>query len=224
MHLYEEVNAPMPRECPFNPQRSIYGLHEDHKLIDGPTRYTCNYCGKAFYDERFLDIHFENRHSEFIRTGSDSVCLDDHCDMFRCDVEIGITKAKYWDKLLCKESQLYQMQEVCNDTFALCVPKFLHGEERELFLAKIQGAICGFLTCAKYWDARHETSHPLTIAAYIFLVMFIAVSLIIYYYITCTHFFSDDSIIDQYNEEDHHPSRYRHGDREIRHRKAKFVS
>lgn len=51
-----------------------------------PTQWTCGFCGKSFYEERFLDSHFDNRHRGRLNQAEDAICLADYCDIMRCDV------------------------------------------------------------------------------------------------------------------------------------------
>jgi len=42
----------------------MYVLQEQNKYSENPGKWTCGFCGKSFYDERFLDRHFDARHSD----------------------------------------------------------------------------------------------------------------------------------------------------------------
>jgi len=95
-----------PLECPFHPVRDIFAPRQDAKKRDRPTQWTCRLCGKSFYQEKYLDLHFETRHKSVINMVSqtekssksrlklkasllqveDSICLADYCDIMRCDV------------------------------------------------------------------------------------------------------------------------------------------
>lgn len=54
----------VPPSCPLSPERDVYAKQENHKYYEQPNRYYCQFCGKGFYDERFIDQHFDNRHSD----------------------------------------------------------------------------------------------------------------------------------------------------------------
>ncbi|XP_013381398.1 uncharacterized protein LOC106152392 [Lingula anatina] len=103
----------VPRGCPFNQLRDIYGEQERHKTFEYPSRWVCEYCGKAFSSEYFLDLHFDNRHKEGVSQERDRTCLADYCDIFRCDIVSGARKLGYWDKALCKPSDWSPIYDKC---------------------------------------------------------------------------------------------------------------
>lgn len=65
--LFQQVKAIIPDTCLFSPERDKYLLQEENKVSEGISKWYCNYCGKGFYSEDFLDQHFDNRHPEFVR-------------------------------------------------------------------------------------------------------------------------------------------------------------
>ncbi|XP_063239597.1 uncharacterized protein LOC134540653 [Bacillus rossius redtenbacheri] len=84
--VLEKHQVRIPVECPFHPTRDIYWPQQAAKLQHRPSQWTCGLCGKSFYEERFLDLHFDNRHRDHINMAEDAVCLADYCDMMRCEV------------------------------------------------------------------------------------------------------------------------------------------
>lgn len=84
--VLEKHNVKLGLECPFHPDREIYAPQQTAKQQDRPSQWTCALCGKSFYEEKFLDQHFEHRHKERINTAEDAVCLSSFCDIMRCDV------------------------------------------------------------------------------------------------------------------------------------------
>lgn len=78
----------LPLECPFHPQRDIFGPQHAAKYQHRPTQWTCGFCGKSFYEEKYLDMHFDNRHRNKINKAEDAICLADYCDIMRCQVLI----------------------------------------------------------------------------------------------------------------------------------------
>jgi hypothetical protein len=73
-------------ECPFHPDRDLFSPQENAKIKHRPTQFTCKFCGKSFYEEKFLDTHFDNRHRGRVNHAEDAICLSDYCDIMRCDV------------------------------------------------------------------------------------------------------------------------------------------
>ncbi|KAL1497070.1 hypothetical protein ABEB36_008092 [Hypothenemus hampei] len=84
--VLEKYKIKLPLECPFHSQRDIFGPQEVLKKQHGPSQWTCGICGKSFFEEKFLDMHFDNRHKDYINKAEDAVCLADYCDIMRCDV------------------------------------------------------------------------------------------------------------------------------------------
>lgn len=70
----------------MHPLRDIFGPRQDAKKRHRPTQWTCKICGKSFYQEKFVDNHFDVRHKHLINKAEDSVCLSEFCDIMRCDV------------------------------------------------------------------------------------------------------------------------------------------
>lgn len=76
----------MPLECPFHPLREIFAPQQAAKTQNRRNQWTCNLCGKSFFEEKFLDMHFDARHSSIINTAEDAICLANFCDIMRCRV------------------------------------------------------------------------------------------------------------------------------------------
>ncbi|XP_046675605.1 uncharacterized protein LOC124364292 isoform X1 [Homalodisca vitripennis] len=86
MPVLEKYGVGLPLDCPFHPLRDIFRPQQAAKLQHRNSQWTCGFCGKSFYDERFLDLHFDNRHKNNINMAEDAVCLADYCDIMRCEV------------------------------------------------------------------------------------------------------------------------------------------
>lgn len=76
----------MPQECPFHPLREIFAPQQAAKTQNRRNQWTCNLCGKSFFEEKFLDMHFDARHSSTINTAEDAICLANFCDIMRCRI------------------------------------------------------------------------------------------------------------------------------------------
>lgn len=84
--IFQKYHVELPLECPFHPARDLFAPQENAKVRHRPTQWTCGFCGKSFYEERFLDSHFDNRHRSRVNQAEDAICLADYCDIMRCDV------------------------------------------------------------------------------------------------------------------------------------------
>uniref|UniRef100_T1HAU2 C2H2-type domain-containing protein n=1 Tax=Rhodnius prolixus TaxID=13249 RepID=T1HAU2_RHOPR len=84
--VLEKYQVKVPVECPFHPTRDIFWPQQSAKQQHRPSQWTCGLCGKSFYSEAYLDMHFDNRHKNVVNMAEDAVCLADYCDIMRCDV------------------------------------------------------------------------------------------------------------------------------------------
>lgn len=84
--VLDKFRVTLPLECPFHPMRDIFGPQQAAKKQHRASQWTCGICGKSFFEEKYLDMHFDNRHKEFINKAEDAVCLADYCEIMRCDV------------------------------------------------------------------------------------------------------------------------------------------
>lgn len=64
--ILEKFKVSIPLECPFHPQRDIFGPQQLAKHQHRPSQWTCGLCGKSFFEEKFLDMHFDNRHKNHV--------------------------------------------------------------------------------------------------------------------------------------------------------------
>lgn len=71
--VLEKYGVSVPLECPFHPTRDIYGPQEKVKHQHRSSQWTCGLCGKSFFEERYLDMHFDNRHNSY--TNMVGICV-----------------------------------------------------------------------------------------------------------------------------------------------------
>lgn len=58
----EKERYQIPRTCRLHPDNDLYRDQEQHKIRIDIYEWQCGYCKKRFYEESFLDKHFDNRH------------------------------------------------------------------------------------------------------------------------------------------------------------------
>lgn len=85
-----KFNVQLGHECPFHPARDVFAPEQMLKHQDRPSQFTCGVCGKSFFEEKFLDLHFGQRHNDRVNTAEDAVCLASYCDIMRCDVLVAL--------------------------------------------------------------------------------------------------------------------------------------
>lgn len=79
-----KTKVKLPLECPLHPLRDLFAPRHDAKKRDRPTQWTCRLCGKSFYQEKFLDLHFENRHAKVINEVIIIKCFHLHLLLEKC--------------------------------------------------------------------------------------------------------------------------------------------
>lgn len=115
--IFAKYDYELPLECPFHPQRDLFAPQEAAKQQNRPTQWQCGFCGKNFYEERYLDVHFDNRHRSEVNIAEDAICLADYCDIFRCDVLVSK------DSTLGSYSQSTTDIELYNEATALAAAR-----------------------------------------------------------------------------------------------------
>lgn len=203
--------AQIPSECPFNVERDLYGLQEQYKKLESVGRWTCLFCGKSFFDEPYLDNHFQRKHSSKMPQYPRAVCLADYCDIFRCDIITGRVVAQYWDKALCRESELVKLMDKCQHVLGTCIPKHLDSSRQRQLFDLMNQTVCSYLTCSSYWESLENERSPAYTALYITAAVFVIFGLLIYYFVAYSHFYTDESLLDgpKHHTKSHVPTRSR---------------
>ena len=62
--VFQAKNQEPHNKCPLHASRDLYRIQEENKTQEYAAKWVCNFCGKAFYAEHYLDKHFENKHSD----------------------------------------------------------------------------------------------------------------------------------------------------------------
>ncbi|KAL5164792.1 hypothetical protein HKD37_18G050043 [Glycine soja] len=77
----------------------------------------CGFCKKSFYEEKHLDQHFDNRHSNLLNL-SESQCIADVCGALHCDHEMnsGSKKSK------CNPAAAAKNKHLCESLADSCFP------------------------------------------------------------------------------------------------------
>lgn len=208
------VSAPIPSGCPFHIERDLYGLQEQYKKLESVGRWVCLFCGKSFFDEPYLDKHFERKHStKMPQDDRRATCLADYCDIFRCDIITGREVAQYWDKALCRQSELAKLMDKCQHILGSCIPKHLATSQQRQIFDLMNQTVCSYLTCSSYWESLDKEISPAYTALYITAAVFVIFGLLIYYFVAYSHFYTDESLLDgpKHHARSHTPTRSRPG-------------
>ncbi|KAH9507692.1 hypothetical protein Btru_053481 [Bulinus truncatus] len=188
--VFSSLKMSIGSECRFSLDRDMYSIQERNKVLEGPNRWTCNFCGKAFVSEYFLDRHFENRHMDQMRT-DDAICLADVCDIFRCDIISGASQPDYWDIALCMEDDMEELFAQCKTIVEDCIPPGHTKNESETVKGQVMENVCSFLTCSKFWNTPYQQEENSYTALYIVLTTMTCFGIVVYNFVFYNYFYSD---------------------------------
>ncbi|MBA0697752.1 hypothetical protein Goari_021278, partial [Gossypium aridum] len=115
---------------------------EQHKHHVDINEWRCGYCRKNFYEEKYLDKHFDNRHFDLLNT-SHSRCLADLCGALHCDLvmDSSLRKTK------CNPAAAARNKHLCESLADSCFPVSkgpVSGHLHEFFLRQF----CDAHTCS----------------------------------------------------------------------------
>eukprot|EP00295_Goniomonas_pacifica_P037138 CAMPEP_0175968046 /NCGR_PEP_ID=MMETSP0108-20121206/39664_1 /TAXON_ID=195067 ORGANISM="Goniomonas pacifica, Strain CCMP1869" /NCGR_SAMPLE_ID=MMETSP0108 /ASSEMBLY_ACC=CAM_ASM_000204 /LENGTH=265 /DNA_ID=CAMNT_0017296625 /DNA_START=10 /DNA_END=807 /DNA_ORIENTATION=- len=145
-----EKDYSFPGACPLNPNLDAYKKHEANKKEIRHSQWKCLFCSKIFKTEDFLDIHFDNRHSNELNPGT-QVCLADYCEIFGCfDVP---------SSRRCNPKEMDRLNFDCHALMNKCFPPTASStavELHDLFARQF----CERLRCSEDGSARDEWPTP----------------------------------------------------------------
>ncbi|XP_024186027.1 uncharacterized protein LOC112190782 isoform X1 [Rosa chinensis] len=117
MPYVEKERYQIPRTCRLHPDNDLYRDQEQHKIRIDIYEWQCGYCKKRFYEEKFLDKHFDNRHHNLLNV-SHSRCLADVCGALHCDVAMGAAP----HKTKCNPAAAARNKHLCEGLADSCFP------------------------------------------------------------------------------------------------------
>ncbi|KAF5740445.1 hypothetical protein HS088_TW11G00514 [Tripterygium wilfordii] len=88
MPFVEKERYQISTRCRLHPDNDLYRDQERHKFHVQLNEWQCGYCKKTFYEEKYLDKHFESRHYDLLNA-TRSRCLADLCGALHCDLVMG---------------------------------------------------------------------------------------------------------------------------------------
>lgn len=66
MPFVEKERYKISSRCRLHPENDLYRDQEQHKMHVDINEWRCGYCKKTFYEEKYLDKHFDNRHYDLL--------------------------------------------------------------------------------------------------------------------------------------------------------------
>ncbi|XP_031570107.1 uncharacterized protein LOC116304506 [Actinia tenebrosa] len=204
---FEKQGIEVPEKCSLHESHDLYINQEINKIEEHVSSWKCDLCGKTFYGEYFLDVHFHNRHQDKLVEDS-PVCLADYCDIFRCDFLLDHKKDMFWEKSLCNENKLAILKRRCEVLMHSCLPEgnLLNQTEYNIY-DSTTSSICSLLTCKNYWKPPYYEMPAWRIILYAIVTPFFIMGLFAYYYCAWEYYYGD-LFHDTSSEMEQHSPRY----------------
>ncbi|GAV85510.1 hypothetical protein CFOL_v3_28946 [Cephalotus follicularis] len=117
MPFVEKERYQISRKCRLHPDNDLYRDQEQHKIHVHENEWRCGYCKKVFYEEKYLDQHFDNRHYNLLNVSS-SRCLADICGALHCDHVLDSTPRKS----KCNPAAAARNKHLCESLAGNCFP------------------------------------------------------------------------------------------------------
>lgn len=76
MPFVEKEKYQLSPNCRLHPDNDIFRDQEQHKIHVDMNEWRCGYCKKSFRSEKYLDQHFDNRHSNLLNIVCKSLTLN----------------------------------------------------------------------------------------------------------------------------------------------------
>ncbi|KAJ3675467.1 hypothetical protein LUZ60_004509 [Juncus effusus] len=117
MPFVEKEQFVISEKCRLHMKNDMFREQEEHKIHLDVNDWKCGFCKKSFRSEKFLDKHFDNRHSNLIET-SKGRCLADLCGALHCDQMIESKKTK----TKCNAAAAARNRHLCESLADSCFP------------------------------------------------------------------------------------------------------
>lgn len=183
-----------PADCPLQPGRDLFFYHESQKTRKRPgsggSTWTCLISGKSFLNEHYLDLHFENKHTN--ATSEEQTCLADYCELFEvCEEKKRRPRAREEEK--CDQEHLSKVRHACDDSMRKCFPLDGSNESRKLH-AQMSRHWCQQLDCVVREEKRKEEESSL-VPVVVLLILIVFIGFLVFAIIVCCVDYSDDIVL-----------------------------
>lgn len=169
-----------PDACPFSPLVDFFGWHEKNKSRSkngGVREWLCNYTGKTFKNEHYMDLHLERNFPGGIP--DNGTCLADYCEVFGfCKV----VEPAFFDSLSaepppCDPIAIKAQQRTCMSVINLCT--FPDDPDTPNLNSDLNRTLCEPLTC-EFRAEKHHSNRKLCLVGGASMLIFVLIAIILY--------------------------------------------
>jgi hypothetical protein len=121
MPFVDSEKYTLPKNCRLHPDNDVFREQEENVDELRPMQWQCRYCKKVFRTREFLDMHFDNRHSEKLETSSNR-CLADACGAMHCDYFNSLSIEPKTQTATCKAAVVDKNRHSCEILANTCFP------------------------------------------------------------------------------------------------------
>ncbi|KAG6528464.1 uncharacterized protein LOC122046188 [Zingiber officinale] len=181
MPFVEQEQYHLPNKCRLHHDNDIFREQEEHKIHVDINEWRCGFCKKSFRAEKFLDLHFDNRHSNLL-DDIQGRCLADLCGALHCDQMVESKKAK----TKCNPAAAARNRHLCESLADNCFPTSQgHSASRlhEFFLRQF----CDAHTCSQGKKPFSQGGKKQTSVFYLAVSILIVMLLPLFYVLVYLH-------------------------------------
>lgn len=124
------ISLAWPAACPLNPLVDLFGWHEKNKSRTKPgprnSEWVCNYTGKVFKSEHYIDLYMETHYSNVMP--ENGTCLAEFCEVFGfCNVkEPGFFESLASEAPPCDPNLIAAQKAMCHSVNDRCAAPGAH--------------------------------------------------------------------------------------------------
>ncbi|CAA7404860.1 unnamed protein product [Spirodela intermedia] len=117
MPFVDEHKYQISSKCRLHPSNDMFREQEAHKIHVDVNEWRCGFCQKRFRAEKYLDMHFDNRHYNLLND-TQGPCLADLCGALHCDQVMESKKPK----TKCNPAAVARNRHLCESLADSCFP------------------------------------------------------------------------------------------------------
>ncbi|KAL5581907.1 hypothetical protein UlMin_014349 [Ulmus minor] len=174
MPFVEKEHYQISTRCRLHPENDMFRDQEHHKIHTNINEWKCGYCKKSFYEEKYLDKHFDNKHHNLLNV-SNGRCLADVCGALHCDFVRDVPQ-----KTKCNPAAAARNQRLCESLADSCFPTS-EGPSASRFHEFFLRQFCDAHTCTENQKPFSRGRRKKTNIFYLVVSIFTMLLLLLFY-------------------------------------------